>query len=97
MRQCPQAWAGVQAEMAEEATTTVHKLRKAVQKGEATEEELQRAEGILAQLSGSLQYLQGEMNVTMRGARRAFRQGFGDGSDSDVRPHMPDVLGLHAC
>lgn len=82
---CP----GVQAEMAEEATTTVHKLRRAVQAGEATEEELQRAEGMLAQLSGSLQYLHGEMNVTMRGARRAFRHGFGDGSESDVRAPCP--------
>eukprot|EP00892_Ulva_mutabilis_P003427 jgi/Ulvmu1/1456/UM011_0186.1 len=72
------------AEMAEEATTTVHKLRRAVQAGEASEEELQRAEGLLAHLSGSLQYLHGEMNVTMRGARRAFRQGFGDGSESDI-------------
>lgn len=77
------------AEMAEEATTTVHKLRRAVQAGEATEEELQRAEGMLAQLSGSLQYLHGEMNVTMRGARRAFRHGFGDGSESDMEAVAP--------
>lgn len=66
---------GVQAEQAEQATTTVQRLRKEVEAGEASEEELDKAEGALAGLTGSLQYLQAEMDATLRGADVAFRRG----------------------
>jgi hypothetical protein len=65
----------VQAEAAEEQTTTVMKLRQAVQKGEAEEKELVKAQGMLATLTGSLQYLQAEIETTARGADVAFRRG----------------------
>jgi hypothetical protein len=65
----------VQAQAAEEQTTTVKKLRQAVQKGEAEEKELVKAEGMLATLTGSLQYLQAEIETTARGADVAFRRG----------------------
>ena len=48
----------MQAEKAESATTTVTRLRKAVSAGKADERELEKAEGMLAGLTGSLQYLQ---------------------------------------
>jgi hypothetical protein len=65
----------VQAEQAEEQTTTVTRLRQQVEKGEAPEEELELAEGLLAGLTGSLQYMQAEMDATLRGADVAFRRG----------------------
>jgi outer membrane protein TolC len=75
----------VQAQQAEDTSTTIQKLRRQVEAGEASEVELERAEGVLANLTGSLNYLQSEMKVALRGARRAFRQGFGEDSDSEVR------------
>lgn len=51
------------------------RLRQQVEKGEAAEEELEMAEGLLAGLTGSLQYLQAEMDATLRGADVAFRRG----------------------
>jgi hypothetical protein len=71
---CSRVW-HLQAEAAEEQTSTVRKLRQAVEQGEAGEEELVKAEGLLANLSASLQYLQSEMNVTVRNADTAFKRG----------------------
>lgn len=51
----------LQAQKAEYATTTVTRLRKAVSSGKADERELAKAEGVLANLTGSLQYLQVRM------------------------------------
>lgn len=65
----------MQAERAEEQTTTVIKLRNAVAAGEADEAQLAAAEGALTGLQGSLEYLRGEMAATLRGADFAFRRG----------------------
>ena len=74
----------LQAQQAEETSTTIQKLRSKVQAGEGSELELERAEGVLSNLTGSLNYLQTEMKVALKGARRAFRQGFGEDSESEV-------------
>jgi hypothetical protein len=74
----------MQAQQAEETSTTIQKLRRKVQAGEGSELELERAEGLLFNLTSSLNYLQTEMNVALKGARRAFRQGFGEDSESEV-------------
>lgn len=74
----------MQAQQAEETSTTIQKLRSKVQAGEGNELELERAEGMLSNLTGSLNYLQSEMSVALKGARRAFQQGFGEDSESEV-------------
>ena len=50
----------MQAQQAEETTTTVKKLQRQVAAGGApeAEAELEKAEGVLARLSGTLSYLQ---------------------------------------
>lgn len=74
----------LQAQQAEETSTTIQKLRSKVEAGEGSSLELERAEGMLSNLTGSLNYLQTEMKVALKGARRAFRQGFGEESESEV-------------
>lgn len=74
----------LQAQQAEETSTTIQKLRNKVEAGEGSELELERAEGMLSTLTGSLNYLNSEMKVALKGARRAFQQGFGEESESEV-------------